>query len=58
MKKKGHCSTGWPFILINLIFKDAHGKQHNLEAPLPKDMKALLQQLKKNQGLTRSALNN
>jgi 23S rRNA pseudouridine955/2504/2580 synthase/23S rRNA pseudouridine1911/1915/1917 synthase len=31
-----------------LIFKDAHGKLHTLEAPLPKDLRALLQQLKKN----------
>ena len=31
-----------------LIFMDAHAKKHTLEAPLPKDMKALLQQLKKN----------
>jgi 23S rRNA pseudouridine1911/1915/1917 synthase len=31
-----------------LIFKDAKGTQHALEAPVPKDMKALLQQLKKN----------
>ena len=33
-----------------LNFKDAHGNVHALEAPLPKDMKALLQQLKKNRG--------
>ena len=31
-----------------LIFKDQHSNMHSLEAPLPKDMKALLQQLKKN----------
>ena len=31
-----------------LNFKDAHANVHALEAPLPKDMKALLQQLKKN----------
>jgi 23S rRNA pseudouridine1911/1915/1917 synthase len=31
-----------------LIFTDAMAKKHVLEAPLPKDMKALLQQLKKN----------
>ena len=31
-----------------LIFTDHHGNQHQLEAPLPKDMRALLQQLKKN----------
>jgi 23S rRNA pseudouridine1911/1915/1917 synthase len=31
-----------------LIFIDASAKKHMLEAPLPKDMKALLQQLKKN----------
>ena len=31
-----------------LIFKDAHSKLHTLEAPLPKDLRALLQQLKKN----------
>lgn len=30
-----------------LICKDALGTQHEFEAPLPKDMKALLQQLKK-----------
>ncbi|MEO6637690.1 MAG: RluA family pseudouridine synthase [Ginsengibacter sp.] len=30
-----------------LAFKDAHGKDYTLEAPLPKDMRALLQQLKK-----------
>lgn len=33
-----------------LIFKDAHKNIHTLEAPLPKDMKALIQQLKKNRG--------
>lgn len=31
-----------------LLFTDQLGQQHNLEAPLPKDMKALLKQLKKN----------
>ena len=31
-----------------LTFKDLHGKNHSIETPLPKDMKALLQQLKKN----------
>jgi 23S rRNA pseudouridine955/2504/2580 synthase/23S rRNA pseudouridine1911/1915/1917 synthase len=31
-----------------LIFKDIQGQNHELEAPLPKDMRALLQQLKKN----------
>ena len=31
-----------------LKFKDTQGKLHQLEAPLPKDMRALLQQLKKN----------
>ncbi|MGH2566677.1 MAG: RluA family pseudouridine synthase [Ginsengibacter sp.] len=30
-----------------LNFKDGHGNRYLLEAPLPKDMKALLQQLKK-----------
>ena len=30
-----------------LVFSDAGGKQHDLEAPLPKDLKALLQQLRK-----------
>ncbi len=33
-----------------LIFKDAHGDMQSLEAPIPKDLKALLQQLKKNRG--------
>ena len=33
-----------------LHFKDATGNIHSLEAPLPKDMKAVLQQLKKNRG--------
>ena len=33
-----------------LNFKDAHANHHSLEAPLPKDMKAVLQQLKKNRG--------
>ena len=32
-----------------LSFTDAEGKQYNLEAPLPKDLRALLQQLRKNQ---------
>src|ERR1019366_5358514 len=31
-----------------LNFKDAHKNMHTLEAPVPKDIKALLQQLKKN----------
>jgi 23S rRNA pseudouridine1911/1915/1917 synthase len=31
-----------------LKFKDAHSIEHSLEAPLPKDLNALLQQLKKN----------
>ena len=31
-----------------LSFKDFYGGNHSIEAPLPKDMKALLQQLKKN----------
>jgi hypothetical protein len=30
-----------------LHFKDANGEYHTLEAPLPKDIRALLQQLKK-----------
>lgn len=30
-----------------LSFKDAHGTNHEFEAPLPKDLKALLQQLRK-----------
>jgi 23S rRNA pseudouridine1911/1915/1917 synthase len=30
-----------------LHFKDANGEYHTLEAPLPKDMRALIQQLKK-----------
>ena len=34
----------------SLYFKDIHQKEFSLEAPLPKDMKALLQQLKKNRG--------
>ena len=34
----------------SLRFTDMHGEQFFLEAPLPKDMKALLQQLKKNRG--------
>ena len=33
---------------FSLNFKDSNGKEFFLEAPLPKDMKALLQQLKKN----------
>lgn len=32
----------------SLSFTDSHNKKHTLEAPLPKDMRALLQQLKKN----------
>ena len=32
----------------NLSFRDIHHKEFSIEAPLPKDMKALLQQLKKN----------
>ncbi len=31
-----------------LNFKDAHSQAYSLEAPIPKDIKALLQQLKKN----------
>jgi 23S rRNA pseudouridine1911/1915/1917 synthase len=31
-----------------LIFTDAGGKQHDLVAELPKDIRALLQQMKKN----------
>ena len=31
-----------------LHFKDIHGTEHTIEAPLPKDMRALLNQLKKN----------
>ncbi len=31
-----------------LIFKDLHGDNYSIEAPLPKDMKALLDQLRKN----------
>ena len=34
-----------------LNFKDLHGNTHCIEVPLPKDMKALLQQLKKNRKL-------
>ena len=34
----------------SLHFKDIHQKEFFIEAPLPKDMKALLQQLKKNRG--------
>ncbi len=33
-----------------LNFKDANNNPHTLEAPVPKDIKALLQQLKKNRG--------
>jgi 23S rRNA pseudouridine1911/1915/1917 synthase len=33
-----------------LIFSDRHSVRHILEATLPKDMSALLQQLKKNRG--------
>jgi len=33
-----------------LNFNDAHKNMHALEAPVPKDIKALLQQLKKNRG--------
>ncbi len=32
----------------SLLFNDIHQKKFSIEAPLPKDMKALLQQLKKN----------
>ena len=34
----------------SLHFKDIHQKEFFIEAPLPKDMKALVQQLKKNRG--------
>ncbi|MEO8961420.1 MAG: RluA family pseudouridine synthase [Ginsengibacter sp.] len=34
----------------SLHFKDSHRNEFSQEAPLPKDMKALLQQLKKNRG--------
>jgi 23S rRNA pseudouridine955/2504/2580 synthase/23S rRNA pseudouridine1911/1915/1917 synthase len=34
----------------SLLFTDQHQKQYYIEAPLPKDMKALLQQLRKNRG--------
>ena len=34
----------------SLHFTDNHQKEFSIEAPLPKDMKALLQQLKKNRG--------
>lgn len=34
----------------SLLFKDIYQKEFFIEAPLPKDMKALLQQLKKNKG--------
>ena len=33
---------------FKLEFNDAHGKKHSIEAALPKDMRALLKQLKKN----------
>ena len=33
-----------------LEFVDSHGKRHTIEASIPKDMKALLQQLKKSRG--------
>jgi 23S rRNA pseudouridine1911/1915/1917 synthase len=36
----------------SLNFKDIHQKEFFLEAPLPKDMRALLQQLKKNRGIS------
>jgi len=32
----------------SLHFKDSHHKEFSLEGPMPKDMRALLQQLKKN----------
>lgn len=35
---------------FSLHFRDIHQKEFLLQAPLPKDMKALLQQLKKNKG--------
>jgi 23S rRNA pseudouridine955/2504/2580 synthase/23S rRNA pseudouridine1911/1915/1917 synthase len=34
----------------SLRFKDTNRKDFEIEAPIPKDMKALLQQLKKNRG--------
>jgi 23S rRNA pseudouridine955/2504/2580 synthase/23S rRNA pseudouridine1911/1915/1917 synthase len=34
----------------SLHFKDIHQNEFSIEAPLPKDMKALLQQLRKNRG--------
>ncbi len=36
----------------SLTFTDQHHKKHSIEAPLPKDMKALLQQLKKNRKIS------
>jgi 23S rRNA pseudouridine955/2504/2580 synthase/23S rRNA pseudouridine1911/1915/1917 synthase len=33
---------------FQLSFKDIEGKEQHFEAPLPKDLRALLQQLKKN----------
>ena len=36
----------------SLIFSYQHKEKHNIEAPLPKDMKALLQQLKKNRKIS------
>ena len=36
----------------SLILSDQHKEKHNIEAPLPKDMKALLQQLKKNRKIS------
>ncbi|MEP7252592.1 MAG: RNA pseudouridine synthase, partial [Ginsengibacter sp.] len=33
-----------------LDFTDSHGKCHTIEAPMAKDMRALLQQLKKSRG--------
>ena len=35
-------------LILQAPNKDIHGQNHELEAPLPKDMRALLQQLKKN----------
>ncbi len=35
---------------FSLHFRNIHQKEFSIEAPLPKDMKALLQQLKKNRG--------
>ena len=48
MKKKGPCLTGWRLHSYRLKFTDADGKIIDLEAALPKDISALLQQLKKN----------